>query len=162
MFYELTLTTFKHNNELHDKMEYSRKYNKYKSEKSAKKSNSTCSSSFKYRWMKNDEEELGMIVMIESDLFTEDIQVMRRRSHSCYILNFPVQIICLEKLENTLDYLYEKTNEISNNEWKSCLFQIIMMLITYQKVFDFTHNDLHTNNIMYINTDKKFINYKYQ
>ena len=25
-----------------------------------------------------------------------------------------------------------------------------MILITYQKVFDFTHNDLHTNNIMYV------------
>ena len=45
--------------------------------------------------------------------------------------------------------------------WKSCLFQILMMLITYQKVFNFTHNDLHTNNIMFIKTDKTFINYKY-
>ena len=35
------------------------------------------------------------------------------------------------------------------------------MLITYQKMFDFTHNDLHTNNIMYKKTDKKFIIYKY-
>ena len=34
-------------------------------------------------------------------------------------------------------------------EWKSILFQILIMLITYQKVFSFTHNDLHTNNIMY-------------
>ena len=34
------------------------------------------------------------------------------------------------------------------------------MLITYQKVFNFTHNDLHTNNIMYSRTEKKFINYK--
>ena len=27
-------------------------------------------------------------------------------------------------------------------------------LITYQKTFHFTHNDLHTNNIMYIKTEK--------
>ena len=39
--------------------------------------------------------------------------------------------------------------------------QIIMMLITYQKCFQFTHNDLHTNNIMYNKTDRKHIIYKY-
>ena len=70
--------------------------------------------------------------------------------------------ICLEKLDNTLDSLLDdEDNELSDKEWKSCLFQIIMILITYEKLFDFTHNDLHTNNVMYIKTDKKFINYKF-
>ena len=59
----------------------------------------------------------------------------------------------IDRWMKKMDYL--------NKEWASCLFQIIMMLITYQKVFDFTHNDLHTNNIMYQKTDRKFINYKY-
>ena len=36
-----------------------------------------------------------------------------------------------------------------------------MILISYQKVFDFVHNDLHTNNVMYINTNKKYLCYKY-
>ena len=36
-----------------------------------------------------------------------------------------------------------------------------MSLITYQKVFDFTHNDLHTNNIMYQKTDKEFLYYRF-
>ena len=36
-----------------------------------------------------------------------------------------------------------------------------MILVTYQKCFDFTHNDLHTNNIMYIETEKTFLYYKY-
>ena len=36
-----------------------------------------------------------------------------------------------------------------------------MILITYQKCFSFTHNDLHTNNIMYNKTDKKYIYYQY-
>ena len=80
----------------------------------------------------------------------------------CSIFNFPVQVICLEKLENTLDALLEDEDyEISNNEWKAILMQIIMMLITYQKCFQFTHNDLHTNNIMYNKTDRKHIIYKY-
>ena len=64
----------------------------------------------------------------------------------------------LEKLENTLDSLLEVENEddeLSMDEWRSCLFQIIMTLIVYQKVFKFTHNDLHTNNIMYVKTEKE-------
>jgi len=76
------------------------------------------------------------------------------------IEDFPVQVICLEKMEATLDSLLEE--DISIDEWRSCLFQIIMILITYQKMFDFTHNDLHTNNIMYNKTDKEFIYYKYE
>ena len=80
------------------------------------------------------------------------------------IYNFPVNVICLEKMENTLDSLMEVENEedeLTMDEWRSCLFQIIMTLIVYQKVFKFTHNDLHTNNIMYEYTDKQFICYKY-
>jgi len=74
---------------------------------------------------------------------------------------FPIQAICMEKCENTLDNLILKT-EMSMQEWFSCLMQIIMMLITYQELFSFTHNDLHTNNIMYVNTDKKYIYYCYK
>ena len=78
------------------------------------------------------------------------------------IKDFPVQIICMESLNNTLDSLLEdEEKELSKKEWISCLAQIILTLITYQKCFDFTHNDLHTNNIMYQETDKKFLYYKY-
>ena len=51
--------------------------------------------------------------------------------------------------------------EMSQKKWIACLFQIIMTLVTYQKLFNFTHNDLHTNNIMFISTDKKYLNYKF-
>jgi hypothetical protein len=39
--------------------------------------------------------------------------------------------------------------------------QIIMTLITYQKCFSFTHNDLHSNNIMYTETNSNYICYKF-
>lgn len=77
-----------------------------------------------------------------------------------YIDNFPVQLICLEKCDGTLDDLFVK-NQITEEIGASILFQIVMTLITYQKVFHFTHNDLHTNNIMYINTTEEFVYYKY-
>ncbi len=133
-----------------------------KSDKSHKKTNSTCSSRESLTDEENDNddnsEELGDSED-ESDFsdYSSEEEVIQ-----AYIHDFPVQIICLEKMENTLDYLMEtKGTHLTNKEWKSCLFQIIMMLITYQKVFDFTHNDLHTNNIMWNTTDRKFLNYKY-
>ena len=79
---------------------------------------------------------------------------------NCVIHKFPVQIICMEQMDETLDD-YIENNEMSDMEWKSCLIQVMFILTTYQKCFDFTHNDLHTNNIMYVNTDKKYIYVKY-
>ena len=77
------------------------------------------------------------------------------------IQKFPVQVICMEHCENTLDDLILNT-DLSDDEWMSALMQIIMTLIVYQKLFSFTHNDLHTNNIMYIPTNKKFLFYYYK
>ena len=74
------------------------------------------------------------------------------------IPKFPVQMICLEQCENTFDNLIME-NELKEEEWFSAFMQIIMILITYQKVFSFTHNDLHSNNVMYNKTDKKYIYY---
>ena len=76
------------------------------------------------------------------------------------INEFPVQVICTEKCDNTLDN-YMVNGDIEDNEWKSILFQVIATLLTYNKVFKFTHNDLHTNNIMYTETKKEFLYYCY-
>jgi len=77
------------------------------------------------------------------------------------IKNFPVTAIMLEKCEDTLDSLMMQEDEMSDGEWTSALMQVIMTLITYQKMFGFTHNDLHTNNIMYIYTEKEYLYYHY-
>lgn len=79
---------------------------------------------------------------------------------NCIIYDFPVQMICMEEMHETLDY-YIENNDMTTLEWKSCLMQVLFILITYQKCFDFTHNDLHTNNIMYNTTLKKYIYVKY-
>jgi hypothetical protein len=75
------------------------------------------------------------------------------------IIDFPVEIISQEVCKDTLDHLM-KVEEISIPVWRSILMQVIMSLLVYQKAFNFTHNDLHTNNIMYVETDKEFIYYK--
>jgi hypothetical protein len=73
--------------------------------------------------------------------------------------NFPVELIALECCKDTLDS-YITNNKIKDQEWDSIILQIIMILATYQKTFNMTHNDLHTNNIMYIESEKKYIIYK--
>lgn len=77
------------------------------------------------------------------------------------IPKFPVQVIAMEYCENTFDDLI-LTQNLKTEEWLSAFLQIIMILITYQKAFNFTHNDLHTNNVMYNHTDKKYLYYFYK
>ena len=77
------------------------------------------------------------------------------------IPKFPVQVIGMEYCENTFDDLI-LTQDLTTEEWLSAFMQIIMILITYQKAFNFTHNDLHTNNVMYNHTDKKYLYYCYK
>ena len=76
-----------------------------------------------------------------------------------YIYDFPIQMICLEKCQGTLDRLFLK-RILDMETAASALFQVIMTLMAYQKAFAFTHNDLHTNNIMYMDTQEEFIYYK--
>ena len=76
-----------------------------------------------------------------------------------YLHDFPVQLIFQEKCIGTFDDLLMR-NQTSSQEIIAALFQITIILATYQKMFNFTHNDLHTNNIMYVKTDLEYIHYK--
>ena len=68
----------------------------------------------------------------------------------------------MEKCEDTLDSLIvESEEDMKDAEWGSMIIQVIMTLLAYQKCFSFTHNDLHTNNIMYIPTEKQYLYYKW-
>ena len=65
----------------------------------------------------------------------------------------------MEKCDNTLDSLMSGKNEMTEPEWAATIMQVIMALVAYQHMFAFTHNDLHTNNIMFVKTDKKYLHY---
>lgn len=78
-----------------------------------------------------------------------------------YLHDFPVQLIFQEKCDGTFDELLVQ-HALSPDETIAALFQILIMLATYQKTFSFTHNDLHTNNIMFVKTDQKFIHYLFE
>ena len=95
----------------------------------------------------SDKSSLSNSTMSEDEIFIN-------------LFKFPIQIIALEKCENTLDSLFNDQN-ITEDELSGIITQILLILITYQKLFNFTHNDLHSNNIMYIKTEKQFLYYKY-
>jgi hypothetical protein len=137
------------------------------------KSGSTCSSRSSYT--ENEEsccnktnenssescenEEKCQDSELESDYTSENGE--NEEKINVVIPKFPVQIISMEKCENTFDDLI-LNEELSEVEWYSALMQVIMILITYQKMFAFTHNDLHTNNVMYNKTDAEYVYYCYK
>ena len=107
--------------------------------------------------VKKDSDTLSLSTSSSSSSSTEEEEEIIKAT----ITRFPVQVIAMEFCEDTLDNLI-LSNDLTKDEWCSALMQIIMILITYQKCFSFTHNDLHTNNVMYNTTDKKFIYYCFQ
>ena len=106
-----------------------------------------------------EEEESDQDTESQGSGSNESLSTMGEEIIEAILKKFPVQIICLEALDGTLDSILE---ELDNEAWRSCLFQIVMSLVIYRKMFDLTHNDLHTNNIMYKKTDKTFLCYRYK
>ena len=87
---------------------------------------------------------------------------------SLEIPNMPVILIYQEAQEGVLDNLMDE-NKIDGFDrgskgwearWIAWLFQIIAALSFLQNAVCFTHNDLHSNNILWRKTDKKFIHYR--
>ena len=51
-------------------------------------------------------------------------------------------------------------NALSKEErWTAWIFQVLAALTVAQQTFDFVHNDLHTNNIMWVNTEDEYLYY---
>ena len=119
------------------------------------KSSSSCSSrSSNTESFESESTESGQSDVSSSEESGDEEEIF------CSIDKFPVEMIILECCENTLDS-YILSKKIKDNEWEAIILQILFTLITYQKVFHFTHNDLHTNNIVYVTTEKKYLYYKF-
>jgi hypothetical protein len=111
-----------------------------------------------------EEEEIGEEEIGEEEDWETDEEEEEEEEEDkviAYMNDFPVQMICLEKCSDTLDSLF-MNNEMDDLTATSALFQIVITLALYQKIFHFTHNDLHTNNIMYIDTDIDFLYYQFE
>ena len=91
--------------------------------------------------------------------------------YQCVIPNFPVQLTVLERCDGTLDGLMEDEidedapadlRETKEERWTAWLFQVVAALAAAQQHYDFVHNDLHTNNVMWCGTGETHMYYHVQ
>lgn len=81
---------------------------------------------------------------------------------------FPTMLIFLESNKGTMDGLLDNSPDMNTRigtpeweaQWSAWLFQIIAALCPLQSLWAMTHNDLHSNNILWVPTDKEFMYYK--
>ena len=98
--------------------------------------------------------------------------------------DMPVQATIIERCEGTMDELMEaeypdtrdgdatddSDNSINTIEipdpttkesrWNAWVFQVVAALTSAQHHYDFVHNDLHTNNIMWVPTADEYLYYR--
>lgn len=75
--------------------------------------------------------------------------------------NYPTMLIFQEKMEGVLDDMLENAGGSEEEaRWTAWTFQIIAALCAAQGVLGFTHNDLHTNNIVWRETEESWLFYK--
>lgn len=98
----------------------------------------------------------------ESEEDDEDLEIFAE------IKNFPVMMIYTEYSKGTMDDLLDDYDEVGCEPgskkweitWKAWIFQILAALSVGQHVFGFTHNDLHSNNVVWSPTDLDYLYYK--
>lgn len=81
--------------------------------------------------------------------------------------NFPVLMMYIEKSDGVMDDLLQNPEEVGADPgtdqweeiWSAWIFQVIAALCVMQHTLSMTHNDLHTNNIMWANTDIEYLYY---
>jgi len=84
------------------------------------------------------------------------------------LYDFPVMMILMDTNESTMDDLLEDYDEVGceagsklwEEKWTAWIFQVISALCVAQTLFGFTHNDLHSNNIVWEYTDELYLYYK--
>ena len=128
------------------------------------KSGSSCSSRSSTTTIESD----YTLSDVDSDLELDSDEDSRSSSiYSCEeesiiaeLEEMPTNMVLLEDCKDTLDD-YIMNNKITEDEWSSILMQIVVSLSVFQEKFYFIHNDLHSSNVMYVETDKQYLYYKY-
>lgn len=103
----------------------------------------------------------------ESDITSEDTEIEDKYRIYSEITNFPVMMIGLENNEGTMDSLLDDYGLVGatpgtaawEDRWSAWIFQVLAALSVAQGVIGFTHNDLHTNNIVWTRTEEEFLYY---
>jgi hypothetical protein len=73
---------------------------------------------------------------------------------------FPTVLLFQEKMDGIMDNILDEEDSEFEEKWTAWTFQVIAALCVAQATFGLTHNDLHTNNILYSETEEKYIYYR--
>lgn len=84
------------------------------------------------------------------------------------VQNFPVMLMYLEKSNGVMDDLVNNADQVDREPgsfewttmWSAWIFQIIAALCAVQHTLSLTHNDLHSNNIVWTETKEEFLYYQ--
>jgi hypothetical protein len=83
------------------------------------------------------------------------------------LADFPVMLIAVEKNSGTMDALFDNHEEVGARSgtpewelrWSAWIFQVVAAMSVAQTFIGLTHNDLHTNNIVWTSTTDEFLYY---
>ena len=116
----------------------------------------------------SDEMDKVSFVDENGDEITEGTELEDDYKIYAEVRDFPVMMIGIENNSGTMDALLDNYSEVGASpgsdlwemSWSAWIFQVIAALSAAQAVFAFTHNDLHTNNIVWTPTEEEFMYYK--
>ena len=104
----------------------------------------------------------------ESDSGSSDESSYDGLVYKAIFKNFPAQITVIERCDGTMDDLMEAEvaedatsdmRETKEQRWTAWIFQVVAALATAQQTYEFVHNDLHTNNVMWCGTGETHLFY---
>ena len=103
-----------------------------------------------------------------SDGSSDPSDILEAYEVHAIMADYPVMLILTEKNEGTMEDLLTDFEEVGaspglvewEDRWSAWLFQIIAGLTCAQKIIGFTHNDLHTNNIVWTPTEDEYLYYR--
>lgn len=98
----------------------------------------------------------------------EDSSEFSEPSFYIILKQFPVMLMYLEKSDGVMDDLLGNRSLVPTESgtpeweamWAAWVFQILAALCVLQHTLSMTHNDLHTNNIVYTDTEEEFLYYQ--
>lgn len=104
----------------------------------------------------------------DTDTFDSDAESEISIDINLEIPNMPVIMVYQECHEGTMDSLlelneingYKRGSKMWEKVWSAWLWQVVAVLGFLQKTICFTHNDLHTNNVLWRTTTEEYLYYK--
>jgi hypothetical protein len=133
-----------------------------RSTRSSGQSESSHISLLEYAGASAGEGELESVSSFEtgSDVSSDDESYDESSCIYSEFTTFPTMLLFQEKMDGIMDKILDEDDPDFEKKWTAWTFQVIAALCVAQATFGLTHNDLHTNNILYSDTDKEFLFYR--